>query len=105
MVVVVVDVAIFAVVVVVVLVVVVIAVSVADSDAVFFVVVVCCDSGGIVHLWCCCHCSNISFSIGYNVITVNIISSVSGTAVNVTPYVIISIYFVIGAGGVGDGGW
>ena len=49
--------------------------------------------------------------VGCTIITANIIASISGTAVNVTTYVIILISVIVGVGGCcdgggsGDGGW
>ena len=42
--------------------------------------------------------------VGCTIITANIIASISGTAVNVTTYVIISIYVIIIMVGGGGGG-
>ena len=42
---------------------------------------------------------NVSVNILFTVISVNIVASISGNAVNVTKYVIIFIYGIIGVGG------
>ena len=51
-----------------------------------------------------CGCRNNVVKLLGTVVTVNIVLSVDGTTVNVTKYIIILIYFIIGVGdGVGGG--
>ena len=73
----------------------------ADTNPV--VVVICCSVGSI-NWGIYFHCINSCANIGCTFITVNIVAYVSGTAVNVTVYVIIFIYVIVGMGG-GVGEW
>ena len=77
--------------------VVVVVVVVADTTSIFGI----CGSGGISNRGGYFCCSNSDINIGCTIITFNIVPSFSGTSVNVTAHIIISIYVIVEAG---DGG-
>ena len=85
-------------------------VAVSVSVVVIFVIVISVDVSVVVSVDVDvghCRCRNSAVNIFYKVITVDIVASISGTAVDVTKYVIILISVIIGVGGGGggSGGW